>query len=514
MARKYKCPFCNKTYERQKLSTHISNVHEDMIDDEHEYTADRIVFDICNNKEPVGNGHSNCRICKKPTKWNPKLNRYDAYCSNECKQKAREMYKENMLRVRGAYNLLSDPEWQENKMLANRKISDKYRWSDGTYKTYVGSYERKFLEFCDNVLDIDSSDLITPGPKIEYEYEGEKHVWITDAIYLPYKLVFDIKDGGDNKNNREMKSYREKQIMKEKFITDQGQYNYIRLTNNEFDQLLQIFAELKMMYLEMDGDSIKTISRIHETPGSAAIMGALPRQGATDFVMPPGECQRNIFVTSFEKDDNSNIEFDSILDSVEKKKEKRHRGYVVSNDIVSEYVLYVEDNYIHKIRSNTILDDDTNVSIYKYTGDDYSDKLMEIYTAYKENKEVDDDYFILLLTEFSDILSQDQLRYSKYLSEVNLGIVDEMVNTIKESAEYYKEMYLNHNMIDTTRFPILDPIKNQYCKGLLEDYTDKGVNIFEDIKGRYFVYNESKVKHSKFVDNIENITRDMINSVL
>jgi hypothetical protein len=141
---------------------------------------------------------------------------YDAYCSDACKAEAREQYKKNMLRVRGTYNLLVDTDWQEKKMLANRGISGKYKWSDGTYKTFVGSYEKKFLEFCDGVLHIKSDDLITPGPTIEYEYNGQKHTWITDAIYLPYNLVFDIKDGGDNKNKREMPEYRAKQVNKEK----------------------------------------------------------------------------------------------------------------------------------------------------------------------------------------------------------------------------------------------------------------------------------------------------------
>ena len=209
MSRKYRCPFCNKTYERDKLSSHIDNKHEEMINPDKEYTANRIVFDVCNHKEPIGQGKGICRICKQPTEWNENNVRYESYCSEQCKKQARENYKNNMLRVHGKITLLDDMEWQEN-MLANRSISGKYKWSDGTYKSYVGSYEKKFLEFCDNVLNIRSDDLLTPGPTIEYEYEGKKHKWITDAIYLPYNLVFDIKDGGDNKNTRDMPEYRNK----------------------------------------------------------------------------------------------------------------------------------------------------------------------------------------------------------------------------------------------------------------------------------------------------------------
>ena len=44
----------------------------------------------------------------------------------------------------------------------------------------------------DKALQVDSKDLLTPGPVIEYEFNGEKHKWITDAWYIPYNLVFDI----------------------------------------------------------------------------------------------------------------------------------------------------------------------------------------------------------------------------------------------------------------------------------------------------------------------------------
>lgn len=495
MARKYKCPFCSKSFVRDKLSAHISKTHSDMIDEDHEYTADRIVFDICNHKEPIGGGHSNCRICKKPTKWNQDLVRYDAYCSKECKNKARELYKENMLRVRGTYNLLEDPEWQETKMLANRKITDKYRWSDGTYKTYVGSYEKKFLEFCDNVLKIDSSDLVTPGPKIEYEFHGEKHTWITDAIYLPYKLVFDIKDGGDNKNNRSMPEYREKQIQKEKFITDQGQYNYIRLTNNEFVQLLQIFAELKMMYMEMDGDSMgKTISRIHESctmEDNSMIFGALPPNWSSD-VQIPGNCSSDLFVTSYKTKKNK-----------DKSKYKKKKGIVVTNDIVSDKVLTVEDGHIVQYDSDELLED-CDIVVYKYTGPDKKDKLIQIYKDFKEGMRVPDNYFVTMLTGFDELLVQEQLDFSDTLSPVNLNIVSEMYETTISSLKMLKE---HTPMLPLISFEDQEMAKT-YLRGISED-----VSIQQTPKG-YIVYNKVKHKYSRPVGSIYDITPAMIDSTL
>lgn len=91
-ARKYKCIFCNKALERTKLANHIDKHHDDMLCDEKGYTANRIVFDICNKKEPIGAGCGVCRICKKPTEWDEKSVRYKAYCSEKCKEQARKNY--------------------------------------------------------------------------------------------------------------------------------------------------------------------------------------------------------------------------------------------------------------------------------------------------------------------------------------------------------------------------------------------------------------------------------------
>ena len=131
-------------------------------------------------------------------------------------------------------------------MLANRSISGEYRFKDGTKFNYVGSYEKKFLEFLDQVLDFDGYDIMAPGPTFEYEFEGETHKWITDFMIIPYNLVIDVKDGGDNPNNRSMVKYRNKQKAKETMITtSQGKYSYLRLTDNQFGQLLEIFLALK-----------------------------------------------------------------------------------------------------------------------------------------------------------------------------------------------------------------------------------------------------------------------------
>ena len=257
--RRYKCMYCTKSYERAKLVNHIDKVHEDMIPEG--YTAARLVFNMINKKD-----HGTCTICGKESPWNEEKGRYDRICTNpECKKKYIKMTEERLQKARGMtkQQMLNDPEFQE-KMLANRGISGKYKFQDGTYKTYTGTYEKKFLEFMDVFLHVNPADIYAPGPVIEYEYEGEKHKWITDFYYEPYNLVFDIKDGGENPNNRSMVHYRAKQIEKEKAIKKLNKYNYIRLTDNNFEQLVLLIMELKELYLDSNKD-MNHIIRVNES---------------------------------------------------------------------------------------------------------------------------------------------------------------------------------------------------------------------------------------------------------
>ena len=240
--RKYQCPYCDERKEKLKLISHIEKRHPECIPEG--YTAARIVFNIINKKQK-----GTCVICGKESPWNEDKGRYDRFCSDKCKKQYEEIAAERLKRVRGMtkQEMLKDPEYQNNVMLANRKISGKYKFQDGTIRTYVGSYELKFLEFMDNFLNVKSEDLETPGPIIEYKYKGETHKWITDAYYAPYNLVFDIKDGGDNPNNRNMPEYRAKQDAKESAIKKQGKYNYLRLTDNKFEQLIELMMGQMMI---------------------------------------------------------------------------------------------------------------------------------------------------------------------------------------------------------------------------------------------------------------------------
>lgn len=238
--KKYKCPYCDYRDYRDKLIDHVENSHEDMIPKG--YTSTRVVYNSINKREC-----GNCIICHKETEWDETKQRYNTLCgSNKCKQEYVKIVRSRMIKKYGTTTLLNDPEHQK-KMLEHRSISGKYKFEDGGSIGYVGSYEKKFLEFMDKFLHIKSYDIISPGPNIPYIYKGKEHIWITDFLYEPYNLVFDIKDGGSNPNTRDMQEYREKQIAKEKAIASYGDYNYIRLTDNNFEQLIEIFMTLKEM---------------------------------------------------------------------------------------------------------------------------------------------------------------------------------------------------------------------------------------------------------------------------
>ena len=255
-SRKYKCPYCDYKDIRSNLCDHVDRKHEDLLPEG--YTSARAVYDSINGKN-----HGTCMVCKKEVyKWNDKINRYYNLCDNpKCRAKVRETALQRHMKVYNKPTLLNDADQQE-KMLANRKISGTYTFTDGGKLTYTGSYEKSALEFMDKVLQIPSKDIQAPGPVLEYKYGKKIHKWITDIYYIPGNLLIEVKDGGSNPNKRTMTSYREKQIAKEEMVTNLGTFNYIRLTNNDFAQLLSVFADMKNEALS--SDSPKATIHINE----------------------------------------------------------------------------------------------------------------------------------------------------------------------------------------------------------------------------------------------------------
>lgn len=346
--RRYKCPYCDYRNIKTELIDHINEKHEDLLPKG--YTAARVVFNMINKKD-----HGSCIVCRKETQWDENKCRYNRLCDSK---KCHDEYVRYAHKNTNIEEKLRDPEFQQ-KMLAGRGISGEYKFTGGYKVSYCGSYEKKLLEFMDKFLHIRPEDIQSPGPVIEYEYNGEIHKWITDQYYIPYNLVFDVKDGGDNPNTREMLEYREKQIAKERAIAKQGKYNYIRLTNNDFEQLILIMMELKM---NMDDPNAKPIININET--SAAVMGAMPSLYDANNVYIIDYLKPNTFVG-------------------------KERHHAICRDYMSD-IFTIDNGELHHMDLENLIDEAEDINVYQYMGDHISYKDI-LYMA-----ESDTDFYRIL----------------------------------------------------------------------------------------------------------------------
>lgn len=243
----FKCPFCDKRLTREDMVRHIEKYHEDELPEE--FTPLRATFHAVNRKD--FSYVRPCRMCKSPTKWDEAKGRYDQLCgSKACHDAQVEKMRKDMGDKLGINRQTATAEGLQ-KMLANRRISGKYKFQDGIEFAYTGSYEKKTLEFFDEILNIKGSDLMIPGPPLQYTLDGKKHIYIPDIYYIPYNLMIEVKDGGNRPNNNpQLVETRRRQMAKEEYIVRDTDYNYIRLTNNDFSQIISIFADLKMATIE------------------------------------------------------------------------------------------------------------------------------------------------------------------------------------------------------------------------------------------------------------------------
>lgn len=286
-SRKYKCPFCDVRKVRMELIEHVEDEHSDMIPED--YTANRVVYESINGKN-----YNTCMVCKRKVyEWDEKHSRYKNLCDNPaCRKQVRKTAVDRHIKVYNRPTLLDIPEWQAEHMLANRKISGKYRFEDGGVLGYTASYEKKCLEFLDKVCHYHSSEIQSPGPVFYYEYNGKKHFYISDFYIIPANLVIEVKDGGSNPNTRNMPDYRGKQIAKEKMVSELGQFNYLRLTDNQFDQILSILADIKYDMIEERPVKIH-INEVGLAVGPVG--GALPRSSDAQDVYIVPRLQNNVF---------------------------------------------------------------------------------------------------------------------------------------------------------------------------------------------------------------------------
>ena len=244
----YKCPECSKKFKTLSgWGSHIDTIHPGIRPND--YSISRYFYYTV-----TGRTHGTCRTCKGNTPWNENSMKYDQYCTNpECKKAYVKIAKERMIKTYGKEHLLNDPDIQK-KMLSNRSITKKYRYSDGIIFEYTGNYEKNFLTMLDIMMDWDSNDIIAPSPNVYYydyknpkdkENEGKK--FYMPDFYIPsLNLEIEIKQQ-TNGNQKFNDINKVKERLKDEVMMKNPKVNYLKINDNNFEP----FFEFVMKYKEM-----------------------------------------------------------------------------------------------------------------------------------------------------------------------------------------------------------------------------------------------------------------------
>lgn len=273
------CNICGERYSSlEGLTEHIDGSHRDELPKD--FTTSQYLYYLKTKKE-----HGNCVQCKRPTAWNESTFKYHRFCDDKkCKEKYREIFKARMIGAYGKEHLLDDP-GQQKKMLANRSISGEYKWSDGsTSIPYTGSYELEFLKFLDVFMDFDSSDIMSPSPHTYYYvHEGVKRFYIPDFFIPSLNLEIEIKDGGNNPNTHHKIQAvdKVKEKLKDKVLTTQTKYSYIKITNRNYDIFFEFLNRAKENFFSGDNKLIDSPIFIVKESSNDSIDNAEPVTEAT-----------------------------------------------------------------------------------------------------------------------------------------------------------------------------------------------------------------------------------------
>lgn len=484
--RRIACPLCRRKDFKDKLIRHIEKDHEDIIG---EISAEQFLYD----KTHPGSGK--CIVCGNKTDWNEKTGKYHRVCSNpRCKEELRAKFKKNMIRVHGKVSLLDDAAHQA-KMLAHRSISGTYVYSDGTKFTYTGSYEHKAIEFMDKVLNCNSKDIIMPGPVIDYtDQYGNSRQWITDIYYVPYNLIIEVKDGGDNPNNRQMDEYRAKQVSKETELIRLGEYNYLRLTDNKFVQLMEVLALLKDQEINEPNTTNKVI-RINE---SAVYDDRFFTIDDTD---------------KFKDDKDIPIEYDIIrrLSDLKEYAAREHMGVGAVGGIVGTIdgnMLVQYTPHRHSFSGEKdgfgVVDDKKSTKL-RVKSDNEETEIVDkepflqdkFYKSYRHKRDrVTWENAINLYEEITGkvMLSKDQLEYDDDFTESDLDR-DNKLTLMNAIYSIESELY-------DTSLPLCDILDVNTAKSKLKEFPE-GTMIMEDNNGYFAIDLESKIRTKSYKTILE-----------
>lgn len=231
----FKCPLCKRVYtKKESLYAHIEREHpEDLVNG---MGPAQLVFNY-RNRYPLTKMNGLCVISGKPTKFNNATERYERFYSDKEKELYSKYFKDRMVKKYGKPHLMNDIDHQ-HKLLASRHISGAMEFADGTKLTYVGSYEKKFLEHLSN-MGFNGSDICAPCPIVApYVYDGAEHVYIPDFYIGSVDLIVEIKASDNN-------GYRQRDIERERAKDDAIQktaHKFLKVFDNNFEELDKILT--------------------------------------------------------------------------------------------------------------------------------------------------------------------------------------------------------------------------------------------------------------------------------
>lgn len=493
-SKKFKCPYCEKRLERTKLPSHIQTEHEDMIPEG--YTALRVSFNTINHKT-----EGLCIICKKPTDWNENKGRYERLCNNpKCKEQYRRMIAERNKNKYGTERLQTDPRYAEaiqQKALAGRHISGIYKFEDGGTIKYVGSYEKQFLEFMNLVLHCKSEDIDAPGPAITYTLDNKQHMYLPDFYYIPYNLLIEIKDGGSNPNNHPKRIEEEKKNKaKEAAVYKLQKYNYVRVTNNDFSQLLQIMAALKYQISDSKNE-LKPIIISNES-ASVQYKTLVKKRGInkTNHHIKDDDCSNDIEGYDDKIDDQerdpdiiqaSDVVSEDMVGTIgsalpltpEYNLSNRSSNYYLVQDMKNNvfeygisngpfqqttYNVETDNNGIHHIKTKNstkhekifkIKDKEKAKELY-----DELEEMVEYGQKYFIDNRYGNDYIYSRLTEGSKIIEENQLMFDDRFEQVD-SHAKEVINMCNEVYNYL----VGPKLIDILESQVSE-LEQKYLTGL------------------------------------------------
>ena len=136
---------------------------------------------------------------------------------------------------------------------------------------------------------------------------------------------------------------RKKKIAKEKYVVEKTNYNYIRLTNKDFSQLMAVFADLKLSLNEYDKKRVIHINEnntLNETM-AGSLAGALPPMSASDSgVYVINHLKNTAFSPSTNLAVSDTPKFDTIYTIVDGYLRKKDKKYLKE----CKYSTYFVDN--------------------------------------------------------------------------------------------------------------------------------------------------------------------------